>query len=206
MHTYATEIEDLTEAFKRALLTEGFPEPKAQELTVEKAVEVCRNAAHSDIVKSVLAAAKFETAKEVVSKFITETDTNRTERQVLALRKFQTGTNRHSNGPFRGNGRGHYQGRGRNFPSNFNRNDQSNRNQDRGQNNRQYYNRNGRNWNQQNNRGFNAQGQGNNSGRYNRNQRPNQQQNNIRVTQSGNGEDPRQLSMGGPQMQSQPPY
>lgn len=188
------------------MITEGFPEGKAQELTIEKSVEVCRNSAHSDIVKSVLASSKFNTSKEVIAKFITETDTNRAERQVLALRKFQSQNKRggfnnsvnSSRGRFNNNNRGNYYNQNTNYNQN---NGQNNRYHGNGNNHGQNNRGNGPRGGYRNNTRGNAYGNNNQQPRYN-----NHNQNgytNIRVTQSVNGEDPRQMNMGAPAMLNQ---
>lgn len=200
--TFATEIEELSDAFKRSLIVEGFPEEKAIELTIEKTVEVCRNSAHSDIVKSVIASSKFATPKEAIAKFITETDTNKVERQVLALRQFQVQARR-GNNHSRDNGRGYQHNNGRSGQQ-FNHLRQDNQ--------RQY---NGNNFRGNNFRGNNFRGNyrgrfNNNKGHqnnypnrnYHQNQNFGQQNSNIRVTQSGNEVDPRQMPMGGPNSQT----
>lgn len=132
---FSKQAEELAEGFKRALIFEGFPEPKAHEMTIKKTVEVCREAARSDVVKSVLAASQFSNPQDVVAKFITELDKNKVERQVLSVRHFQSGRGqqyargRGRNTSFRGhNQRFHQQNTSRFPPRNFEHNDQYNRN------------------------------------------------------------------------------
>lgn len=88
LQDFAKQAEELVEHLKRSLVFEGFPEHKAQKMTIEKTVAVCRETAHSDIVKSVLSASNFVTPQKVVAKFITECDKSRSEKQVLAIRQF----------------------------------------------------------------------------------------------------------------------
>lgn len=111
---FAQKAEDLAEAFQRSLIIEGITREKAQEMTIEKTVEMCRQNAKSDLVRSVLAASKFNDPKEVISKMITEQSATEKDHQVLHFRsnnkRFQKSNN------FRGNGR--Y----RNFNRNFNGN------------------------------------------------------------------------------------
>lgn len=142
--------EQLADALRRSLIIEGISQAKASEMCIEKTVEVCRNAARSDLVKSVLASSKFESPKEVVAKYVVESSTEEKEKLVLAYRTFQR-QNRH-NGKNNGRGRGHngkFRGRnGRNGNNGnndrrFSRNNNNNGNYSNdGQNgNRNYDNR-----------------------------------------------------------------
>lgn len=174
---FTEQAEKLADALRRSLIIEGISQAKASEMCIEKTVEVCRNAARSDLVKSVLASSKFESPKEVVAKYIVESSTEEKEKQVLAYRTFQrqnkhngknNGGGRGQNGKFRGrNGRN---GNNGNYARNFSRNNNnngnysndgqnSNRNYDnRGNRNRNNYNDYGGNRNNNNNRNNNTRG------------------------------------------------
>lgn len=187
---FAKEAEELAEGLKRALVFEGFPENKAQELTVEKTVSVCRESSNSDIVKSVLAAAQFATPSEVLSKFITETDKNRVEKQVLAVRQFnkQKFMNRGRNP------RGNFQPRNRGqYHQNNNRNGYNQYNNNYGNNS---YRNNNNGYGNRGNRGRgNGQGQYYNNGQQNgRRQYYGNNQRNINVAE--NYQDPQRQGMG----------
>lgn len=112
--TFAAEAEKLAEALQRSLIVEGISQTKAKEMAVERTVEMCRQSAKSDLVRSVLAAASFNDPKDVVAKLITEQNTHDTERQILYF-------NRQNN--FRKNNNG-YNGK-KNF-NNYNSNNYQN--------------------------------------------------------------------------------
>lgn len=80
---FSKKVETLADSFRRSLISEGFPEVKANEMTVEKTVSLCRDIAQSDITKSVLSASTFGSAQDVVAKFLTETSKTVTEKTVL---------------------------------------------------------------------------------------------------------------------------
>lgn len=164
---FSKQAEELSEAFRRSLVCEGISQPKANEMAVDKTIEMCRASAKSDLVKSVLAAATFSNTKEVIAKLITETSTDTSEKQVLAYQKY----NNNRNNNRQNNNRNNNSRRGNN--NNFNNNNRNNnssgrrgRGGGRGRNN--YRNNNNRNYN--NNNGYqNYQNNGNNSIRYTEN-------------------------------------
>lgn len=88
LNEFSQNAEELAEAFQRSLIIEGIPHNKAREMSIEKTIELCRNAAKSDLVKSVLAASQFESPKEVIAKYLVENATKSTERQILANKRF----------------------------------------------------------------------------------------------------------------------
>lgn len=93
MVDFTKQAEELSEALQRSLIIEGISQEKAREMTVEKAVELCRNTTRSDLVKSVLASSKFDSPTEVFAKFVVETSTDSQERQVLAYRQQRNANN-----------------------------------------------------------------------------------------------------------------
>jgi len=97
---FAKQAEDLAENLKRSLVMEGISSSKANEMTIEKTVEMCRQSARTDLVKSVLAATKFSDPKEVVAKYIIEINTESKERQILA---YKVNRNRNRNQNFNSN-------------------------------------------------------------------------------------------------------
>lgn len=125
--TFAKDAEDLADALQRSLVIEGISFAKANEMTIDKTIEMCRASAKSDVVRSILGAAQFADPKEVVAKMLIETTTDNTEKQVLAFERYnnkrynyrsQNGNDRR---PWR-NGRGRNtrgsDGRGNNFGRN----------------------------------------------------------------------------------------
>lgn len=170
LQEYSKQAEELADAFRRALVMDGIPLTKAEEMTIDKTVELCRSNAQSNIVKSVLASTKFTNPKEVIAKYITESNTSKQEAQVFALRKFQSrNNNSNQNGSNRGNNHN------RRANSQNNRNFGNNANSNRGWRGNQ--NRNNGN----NGRNFNRNDNGNNDRRQNNNfQNNNYQNNNFR--------------------------
>lgn len=116
---FAKQTEDLAEAFQRSLIIEGFPRNKAEELSIEKTVEMCKGNARTDYVKSVLASTAFQTPKEAVSKFLVESNNEREDKQVLFFRgsRNRQMNNRFSNNRYNGNGR-YFSNRRNNFSNN----------------------------------------------------------------------------------------
>lgn len=135
LQDYTRELDQLSEALQRALVTEGIPQEKALSMAVEKTVEICRRNAKSDLIKSVIASTSFQEPKEVTAKFSTESSS-----------KDAIATISH----FRGNRRKSYNG---NFNGNYNRNTYNNRGRGYGGRNRgRGNNNNSRNfWNNKNN-------------------------------------------------------
>lgn len=140
---FSKQAEELSESLKRTLISEGMPDALAKEYTVKKAIEVCRNSARSNLVKSVLASTHFSSPKEVIAKFVVEIATESKEKQVLSFN-----ANRHNNS------RGRNNFRGRNY-RNYN---DSNPNHSRNQRNNSFQNNSGHfsyNNNPQRNSNFN---------------------------------------------------
>lgn len=140
---------------KRALTLESIPQAKANEMAIEKTVELCRSNARSDLVKGILASTRFDDPKEVIAKYIVESRTETTEKQVLHFRKQNVRQNRgngyrnqrsgnfnnqnnngyqnngyqnNGRGNYRGNQRGRGRGRGNYYQNNQNRGYQNNGN------------------------------------------------------------------------------
>lgn len=125
---YAKKAESLAEQFKRSLILEKIPNEKANDMTIDQTIDLCRNNTQSPIVKSVLASTKFDDAKDVIAKFIIQSRTENTDQQVMAFRQ----TNRYNNGNrnnaqhnngMNSSGRGRSNYRGNNNRSYGNRND-----------------------------------------------------------------------------------
>lgn len=172
---FTEQAEKLAEALQRSLVVEGIPQAKAREMSIEKTVEVCRNAARSDLVKSVLAATKFDSPKEVVAKYVVESATEEKEKQILAYRTYQRQNNRNNknNRGRNGNGRG---GKGNRYNNNGGRNYSNNNN------NSGNYGRNGNG-----NNSYNG-GRNNNNGGGNRNNRNGWNNNRTYNNDRNNGE------------------
>lgn len=149
MTEFTDQAEKLADALQRSLIIEGISHEKAKEMTIEKTVELCRNATRSDLVKSILAASKFDSSKEVVAKYVVEANTEAREKQILQFKasnnkggfnrdrggyknqkrgNYNNGynnNNRNFNNPNYRGGRGKYRGRGRGrggYANNYQRN------------------------------------------------------------------------------------
>lgn len=152
MQDFSKQVEELSDSFRRALIADGMPNLLAERQVIDKTIELCRNSTQSVTVKSILAATQFSTPKEVVAKFVVETNTSKQEAQILSLRQFQ---NRNFRGRFNANQQKGNRANGR-FANNGNR--QNNYN-----GNRRYNNYNNSNGNNNNNYNRQNQNQNNNS-------------------------------------------
>lgn len=168
---FSKQAEELSESFRRSLVVEGISQPKANEMAIDKTIEMCRASAKSDLVKSVLASSTFTDTKEVIAKLITETATDTSEKQVLAYQKFNNKNNNKQNYSRNNNNsrRGYYN----NNYNNNNRNNNNSGRRGRGGGRGRYNYRNNTNRNYNNNNGYNNnnnyQNNGNNSVRYTEN-------------------------------------
>lgn len=79
--TFSKQAEDLAESFRRSLIVEGISKSKAEEMAVNKMVDLCRKTSHTDVVKSVISSSSFSSPAEVLAKFITESDVARQEKR-----------------------------------------------------------------------------------------------------------------------------
>lgn len=159
---FSKKLEALAEAFQRSLISEGFPEIKANEMTIETTVSLCREMAPSDITKSVLSATAFKTPQEVVAKFITENDKTLNEKKVFAYKSSfsknkntshnQNSSNRNQNfGQNQNFNRNKNFNRNRNPNNNFNNSSNNSNNSNNG--NRRHNGNGNQNWNQNNRNG-----------------------------------------------------
>lgn len=162
LQDYAKRAENLADCLKRSLILEGISVAKAQEMVIDKTIELCRANTTSPVVISILESAKFENAKEVVAKYIIQSNKSKHEQQILSFQKRQNNNNNQ------------YGNRNNN---NFNRNRQNfnRRSNSNGNNNYRNANRNNSN-NQDNQNNSNNNYRGNNN--YN-NRRNNRRQVNV---------------------------
>lgn len=137
LNDFTKQAEDLADALKRSFIAEGISQKKAQEMVIEKTVEMCRSSAKTDLVKSILAASSFNDPKEVVAKFVVESATEAKEKQVLhfGANGFQKKKGR-DNYSKNGNRRGNYSNGSKRY---------NNRNNRYGRGKREYSNDKGRN-------------------------------------------------------------
>lgn len=83
---FSEKAESTAEALRRSLIIEGMTPIKATEIAVDKTIELCRNNARTDLVKSVLEATAYESPKEVIAKLLTQMDKARKENQILSFK------------------------------------------------------------------------------------------------------------------------
>lgn len=160
------QIEELSDALRRALINAKMTSDLAETEVIEKAIDLCRSNTQNVTVKSVLASTKFDSPKDVAAKFIVECNKTTQEAQILSLRQFnknnrdrnfsnsnQQGGNR-TNGRFANNGNRQYNNNNGNYNrqnQNFNtqrgnyRNRQQNYNNNYNDNSNSNYNFNRRN-------------------------------------------------------------
>lgn len=152
---YTKRAEELADCFKRALILEGIPPENANDMAIDKTVDLCKANTNSVQVKSVLEAANFELVRDVVSKFVTVSRGESSEQKVYHFNSSKRGNfnsrknfgrNNYSNGngqKFNSNN-GSQNGNYRNYRGNF-RNNGNNRggharnNNNQGRQNRVYY-------------------------------------------------------------------
>lgn len=176
LNEYSEQVELLSEALQRTLVIEGSSQAQAKKTATKTTVELCRNNARSDLMRSVMASSTFESPKDVLAKFIIENSQEQQEKQILAFRA-------HSSKQYH---RG--RGRGRNRYQNNYRNERSNNNNSNSRP-KYFYNNNRSNY-----RGGQNRGRGQNYNRYN-----NHDNHNVRML--GNANVPQNAYLGAPQSQ-----
>lgn len=183
---FATKAEELTDALRRTLIIEGIAPTKANEMTIDRTIQLCSRSANSDVVKAILGASSFNTAKEVVAKLITSNDQCVKDRQVL---RYQRDNGKNQFRGKNGRGRGYQNQRGNrgyfNGTSNWQQNKSNGgyrgKSNNRGRGNNNY----GRGYYQNGYRNQSGSG-GSNNGNWRLNQ-------NVRLAQSGNVPAPQAL-------------
>lgn len=172
LQNFSKMAEELAENLKRSLIMEGMTVEKANEVTIDRTVKMCRSSAKNDLTRAVIASTKFSEPKEVISTFIVEIGQEVEERQILAYRSQKKRNNNNNN-------RNQYQNQNRNRGNNYNRNNNNNYNnnhKNHGYRGKKRYNNNDNNNNNYNNRQSNDNDRNGSNG----NSR------NVRYTSSGN--------------------
>lgn len=196
LQDFSKTAEDLSRDLKLALILEGVAENKANQMSIDKTIEMCRASTRNELVKAVVSSSTFKNPKEVLAKFVTEITQDKKEQQVLSFRTQprnrhpqnrnqpnQSWSNRNTNNQI--NRRANYQNRNYSNNNNINQNPNNRRNS-RGHNNNNYNNN---NYNNNTNRTF-----------YNSNRN-----HNVRLAQTpGNGHAPVQQSGLGEQSYQEP--
>lgn len=205
MQEYSKEAEELAEALQRSLIVEGVPQTKAEQMAIERTVDMCRSSARSDIVKSILASSQFKSAKEAVAKFVIETGNATKEHQILSYRADRQTNNPNNQRNFRQNNSRIYTNNSRQNPGrpsfNNGRQNQNRFRQNTSQNNFQNNNSNNNNFNRQNSYHSNNQ----NGNNFNNNRNNNYGNNrNIRAFGQENSQAPQQTMLGAQQTVQQP--
>lgn len=88
---FAKQAESLADALQRSLVLEGINLPKAREIAIKKTVEMYKQTAKTDYVKSVLASTSFPDPKSVISKLIVEQNGQERDRQILTYSRQNSG-------------------------------------------------------------------------------------------------------------------
>lgn len=128
LHNFTKQAEELAEALKRTLVIEGMTSTKANEITIQRTIEMCRASSKTDLVKSVLASSTFKDSKEVLSKFVIETANEVKDKQILAYKTIYNNNNKkRGNHNHRYPNSHHYQGYNNNRGRNPNYNNYNNR-------------------------------------------------------------------------------
>lgn len=152
-------------------MLEGINPEKANEITIDKTVELCRSNTSSDLVKSVLESTKFDTPREVIAKLTIQQSKIKTESVAYNIRHFNRTNQVHCKKNYRPFNKTNFNRPQRfhnNYPRSFNQNNQ----------NRNFHNNN----NQK--RNFHRQSNFRNNHR------------SVRHFESGNGPPPQEISLG----------
>lgn len=88
LQEFSKQAESLADGLKRALVLEGLPSHKANQIAIDETINTCKISAKTNYVKSILASSNFSNAKEVVAKFIIESNNEQSEKQVLSFHSF----------------------------------------------------------------------------------------------------------------------
>lgn len=170
---FCVEVEKIADSLLDSLVAEGVSRPKANSMTIDKVIRVCRKSANNETTRAVLAATSYKTPKDVLSKFRTEISECAHDQQILAFQR-QRNNNQYPN----------YRTR-RSFPPNSNYN-----NNNYGQN-RQFNNNNSRQFNSNNRSNYNNNNY-NNRPNYNNNNNDNNRSShpNVRVLQESENSEP----------------
>lgn len=127
---FTKKAEQLCEAFQRSLILEGTSRDKANEFTIEKAVDLCKVNTTSTVVQSMLHSTKFEDASEVIAKYTIVSRDVSSNNQVLQFR-----SHNRVRGNYRNNFHQQRYSNNNNYGGNYNRNNSNNRNFNRNYNN-----------------------------------------------------------------------
>lgn len=131
---FQEEADKLAEQLRRSLISEGFSRDKANELAIDKTIEMCRKTARNDVVKSVISSTHYTTAGEVIAKFITQNDLVRKE----IREKKAYDTIKSQNRSNKGNGQQNFNRDRKNGYQNYNNNGKQNKNFNGNRNERSY--------------------------------------------------------------------
>lgn len=155
---YSKRVEQLADQLKRSWIKEGISSNKANEMVIDKTIQLCQANASSVFVKSTLESTKFDTPKDVVAKYITSSQKQTNENKVL----FNNA--RPMNFSNRGGQTRHFNHNRGNFNGNFNRNFNPNNvgfNRNTYRNNNSNYRPNNYNSNNPNSNNFRGNSRGN---------------------------------------------
>lgn len=86
---FKDKLDDLARAFNRSLVFEGYPRHFANEMTIEKTVEICRKNTDFSLVKAIVSATSFEYPEEVTAKFALVTIKESNDRAMRRARNYR---------------------------------------------------------------------------------------------------------------------
>lgn len=117
---YSKQAEELAETLQRSLVFEGISHDKANEMTIDHTIEICRKNAKSSESRSVIASSAYKNPKEVISKLLTEQSKGDDTQQVFAYKRFNRNRNFSNRGGWRGGHSGGHSGNNQSFSQNKN--------------------------------------------------------------------------------------
>lgn len=186
---FATKAEELALSLRRSYINEGITKTKANEMAIKETVKLCKSSSRNVLVKSILASATYTEPRDVIAKFLTETENEKNDNKnsILSFRGVPQNrgnyhnsrgqTSLHTNDRYQnrtyGNYNRSYGNNNRNQYNNFNKNRTNNYNSYRNQSNRANYSNSRNNFsrNQNYSRNQNGRSNQNNSNRNTQNVR-----------------------------------
>lgn len=183
---FSTKAEELALSLRRSYINEGISKAKANDMAIKETVKLCKSSSKNVLVKSILASATYTEPRDVIAKYLTESENekNETKNNILTFSGAtqNRGNQRNNNGyvPRYRNDRyqnDRYQNRytnrnfnrnnynnnfnRNNYNNNFNRNNYNNFNRNQSYNNGSFRNQSNRGNTQNTNNSRNQYRQGN---------------------------------------------
>lgn len=144
---FSKKAEELALSLRRSYISEGITKAKANEMAIKETIKLCKASSKNVLVKSILSSASYTEPRDVIAKYLTETENEKTETKnnILTFRgNSQNRGNYHNNNGYTTQYRNNqYQNR-RTF-NNYNHNNYNNFNRNRSYGNNSYRNQPNRN-------------------------------------------------------------